>query len=137
MRLDGVHILFSNINKVDDLSGKYQVTVTMDEATAADAEAAGIPVKTKEYDGATQFQAVFKSKFRPEVIAADGQTKVEMNGGELGRGSKINIQYSERDWNAAGKSGTARDLNKIQVVEMRSNASEFDDVTAVGGDVAM
>ena len=127
--LKDVTVLFSNVVNVDDFSGKYQMTASLTEEQAADAEAAGITLKTKEYDGKAQYQAVFKTKFKPRIVGLDGQTDVDMNGSEIGRGSVISIQYSFRDWKGpAGNTGTAQDLNMVQVKAMQApNSSQFED----------
>lgn len=127
--LKNTKVLFSNVLNVDDFSGKYQVVVEVDENQAADAEAAGLIVKTKEYDGKTQFSLQFKSKFRPRIVERDGKTDATLEG-EIGRGSQVNIQYKFRDWvgRTGGNKGVAQDLNAIQVMDLKGNgASEFED----------
>ena len=127
--LRNVKVLFSNVTNVDDFSQKYQIVVSMTEDQAADAESEGLKVKTKEYDGKTQYQATFKTKFKPEVLEKDGKSHVDLQGGEIGRHSLVNVQYSFRDWTSpTGTSGTSADLNKVQVLDMQgSNSSEFGD----------
>lgn len=122
-------VLFSNVQNIDDFSQKYQIVVQLTEEQAADAEAAGLNVKTKEYEGATQFQVTFKSKFRPRIVSRDGQTDMNLDGAEIGRGSLVCVQYKFRDWTAVGgKSGTSADLNAVQVLKLEgSGASEFAD----------
>lgn len=130
-------MLFSHVNSLDNLSQKHQVTVSMDEATAADAEAAGLKVKTKEFDGKTQFQTVFKSKYKPEILSADGKTKVDLDGGEIARGSLVSVQYKARDWQGpSGNTGVSYDLEKVQLIEGVSGAPVFEDATETlgGGD---
>ena len=126
--LKDVKVLFSNVTNVDDFCGKYQTVVQLTEEQAADAEQAGLKLKTKEYDGETQYQATFRTKFKPRILGADGQTDLDLNGGEMGRGSLVSIQYSFRDWAHNGKSGTSQDLNMVQVKDMKAaNSSQFED----------
>jgi len=128
-------VLFSNVVNIDDFSQKYQVVVSMTENQAADAEAAGLNVKTKEYDGKTQYQAGFKTKFKPRVVGADGNTDLPLTG-ELGRGSVVSIQYKFRDWtNPSKQTGRSQDLQMLQVKNLESGgASEFDDESDFGQD---
>ena len=136
--LKNVKVLFSNVVNVDDYSNKYQIVVAMSEEQAADAEAAGLIVKTKEYDGKTQYQAAFKSKFKPRVVGADGQTDLVLTG-EVGRHSVVGVQYKFRDWvDKKGQAGVAQDLQILQVKTLEAgNASEFEDESdfaEAGGD---
>ena len=125
--LKDVAVLFSNVTNVDDFCGKYQTVVQLTEEQAADAEQVGLKLKTKEYDGETQYQATFRTKFKPRILGADGQTDLNLNGGEMGRGSLVSIQYSFRDWKHNGKSGTSQDLNMIQIKDMKAaNSSQFE-----------
>jgi hypothetical protein len=126
--LKNTPVLFSNVTNVDDFSQKYQIVVQLTEDQAADAEAAGIKVKTREYDGKTQFQATFKSKFRPRIVGKDGKTDLDLHGSEIGRGSTVSVQYKLREWTAPGKKqGTSCDLIAVQVLEMvAQGAMEFE-----------
>lgn len=126
--LKNTPVLFSNVTNVDDFSQKYQIVVQLTEDQAADAEAAGIKVKTKEYDGKTQFQVAFKSKFRPRIVGADGRTDVDLHGSEIGRGSVVSVQYKLREWTAPGKkAGTSSDLIAVQILKMeQAGAMEFE-----------
>lgn len=126
--LKEVKVLFSNVVNVDDFSAKYQVVVSLTEDQAADAEAAGLKVKTKEYDGKTQYQVTFKSKFRPRIVGANPSKDYDLEGAELGRGSQVSIQYKFREWSAPGKkAGTSHDLVAVQVLALTpQGAMEFD-----------
>tara|TARA_R110002153_G_scaffold14923_5_gene53650 strand:+ start:162 stop:599 length:438 start_codon:yes stop_codon:yes gene_type:complete len=135
--LKDVKVLFSNVSNQDDFSQKYQVVVSLTEAQAVDAEAAGIKIKTKEYEGKTQYQATFKTKFRPDIVQIDGKTALDLGGSEIGRMSLVSIQYKFRDWISPSKeTGTSADLLKVQVkVQEGSSESEFEDETdSLGSD---
>ena len=97
-------------------------------------------MKTREYNGDTQFQATFRSKFKPRIVEQDGDTDLDLGASEIGRGSKVSVQYKFRPWTGPGgtKTGIAQDLQMVQVLDMQSpNASQFnDDVdTSSVGDV--
>lgn len=128
MLLRNVEVLFSNVLHQDDFSQKYQVVVKLTEEQAADAEEAGLNVKTKEYQGETQFQVTFKTKFRPRVVGRDPNKDFDLDNSEIGRGSEISVQYKFRDWKSpAGKKGTSADLVAVQILELKSpNRMEFE-----------
>ena len=133
--LNKVQVVFSNVLKEDDFSQKYQVVVQMTEDQAADAEEAGITIKTKEYDGKTQYQAVFKSKYIPAII--DGATKPYKLDSEIPRGSIVNVKCSFRNWTSPckTKTGTGQDLSAIQLVELKDAGSAgFEDISAFSQD---
>ena len=133
MVLNNVNVLFCNVLNEDDFSNKYQVVVQLTEEQAADAEEQGIKLKTKEYDGKTQYQAVFKSQFRPRVVGQNPKVAYDMEGNELGRGSLVNVQFSFRQWKneKTKQSGVSQDLVGIQVLKGEDiGSSEFDDLSA-------
>ena len=134
--LNQVEVLFSNVLSVDDFSDKYQVVVKLTEEQSADAEDAGLTVKTKEYQGATQFQATFKTKFKPRIVGNVANKDLDLEGAELGRGSKVNVQYKFRDWTApGGKTGRGQDLIAVQVLSLSApNEMEFGDAEEFGGE---
>jgi hypothetical protein len=134
--LNQVEVLFSNVLSVDDFSDKYQIVVKLTEEQAADAEEAGLNVKTKEYNGATQFVATFKTKFKPRIVGNVANKDLDLEGSEIGRGSKVNVQYKFRDWVApGGKTGTGQDLIATQVLSLSApNDMEFEDANEFGGD---
>lgn len=134
--LKNTKVLFSNVLNVDDFSQKYQIVVSLTEDQAADAEAAGIKVKTKEYDGKTQHQATFKSKFRPRVVGPVASKDYDLEGSEIGRGSEISVQYKLREWTSPTKqTGISSDLVAVQVLDLVSQgAMEFEDADEFGAD---
>ena len=133
--LNQVEVLFSNVLSVDDFSDKYQLVVKLTEEQATDAEEAGLNVKTKEYNGSTQFQATFKTKFKPRIVGNLASKDLDLEGSEIGRGSKVNVQYKFRDWKGpSGNTGTGQDLIAAQVIDLASpNQMEFADAGEFGG----
>ena len=136
--LNKAEVVFCNVTKEDSFSGKYQIVVQISEDQAADAEEAGIQVKTKEYDGKTQHQATFKSKFPPAIV--DGATKpYNLDGQEITRGSLVNIKGSFRNWTSPCKTkqGVGQDLSAVQIVELKeAGAGGFEDVSGFTADDA-
>jgi hypothetical protein len=136
--LKNVQVLFSNVVNVDDFSAKYQMVASLTEDQAADAEEAGLKVKTKEYEGKTQYQATFKSKFRPRIVGPVSSKDYDLEGAEVGRGSKVSIQYKFREWVSPSKeSGVSSDLVAVQILDLKSQGSmEFEDEDSFGDAVA-
>jgi len=136
--LKNAKVLFSNVVNVDDFSSKYQIVVSLTEEQAADAEDAGIKVKTKEYDGATQYQATFKSKFRPRVVGPVASKDYDLEGSEIGRGSEVSVQYKLREWTSPTKqTGISSDLVAVQILDLKSQgAMEFEDADEFGAEEA-
>lgn len=127
--IKNVEVLFSNVVNTDDYNNKYNITVGLTEEQYADAEAEGINVKTKEYEGKTQYQAKFATKFRPRVVGSDPSRDYDLEGQEIGRGSTISVQYREREWTHGGKQGTSRDLVAVQILSLKTQGKmEFDEV---------
>jgi len=136
--LSNAKVIFCNVSSPDDYSQKYQLVVGITEEQAADAEEAGINVKTKEFDGKTQFQVAFKTKFKilHNIRGIDGVTVLDLEGGELARGSLINVQFEFKPWEMQGKTGISQHLTGIQVLVAETGGkNEFGDATqAAGGD---
>lgn len=126
-----VTVLFSNVTNVDSLSKKYQLVVQLTEDQATDYEARGITVKRKEYKGEAQFRATFKTKYKPSILAIDGKTNIDLSGGEIGRGSLINVGVSFRPWENPEKTekGVAQDLAGVQILRQETGATSFEDET--------
>ena len=130
--LNDAKVLFCNILKEDSFTNKYQIVVELTEDQSADAEAAGLTVKNKEYDSKPQFQVTFKSKYPCAVV--DTMTKpYDLRGQEIGRGSTVNVKYSFRSWTSPckTKTGTASDLSAIQLVSLKeAGAGGFEELTS-------
>ena len=127
--LKNVAVLFCNLVKLDEMSGKYQVVVNLTEDQASDWEELGYTVKTSEYEGATQYKATFKTNKFPPIVAQDGRTIVDLQGSELRRGSIISIQYEPRRWTAKGSqdTGMATDIARIRLDQPLMD-NEFEDL---------
>lgn len=105
-------VAFESLNKTDVYNGmdtgKYNITLTLDEASAQ--ELADKGVNLKEYEGNKQRK--FASKYMVDVFNADG---TRFNG-QVTRGSKVKVKYS------LGKPhpvhGTPPYLSAVKVLEL-------------------
>jgi hypothetical protein len=127
--LNRVTSVFSNVSTRDSFNDKYSLVVQLTEEQAADAEDAGLAVKTKEYQGNTQYQVSFRSKFKPEIRSPSGKDIIDLDGREIDRGAMVSVQYNFRDWTGpTGNTGTSQDLDKIQLIsDTSSSAAGFED----------
>lgn len=128
-------VLFSNIVTMPVFkgksTGKYELTITLDETQAADAEANGLSIVRSEYQGTEQVKAKLKSKFimnAKTCVDRNRKPYVDNLGNlkEIPRGSKVNVYYTTKPYEMMDKSGVSNYLNAIQVIE-ENGTIEFDD----------
>ena len=104
-------VAFSHITEHDSYmgqsTGKYSLTITMDEDASQGLSDLG--VRVKDYEG--QGQRKFASKFDVEVLDAEGLPFA----GEIPRGSTVRVLYAlgqdHPQW------GVSTYLNKVKVLE--------------------
>jgi len=102
-------------------TGKYSLTVTLDDASIAQLEGQG--VKMREYSpdgGAPQKQRKFASKFDVPVYEANGDEFM----GSITRGSFVRVQYSLGQEHPVH--GITPYLDKIKVLELATGDTDED-----------
>lgn len=128
-------VLFSNIvtQPVYDgkPTGKFEITLTLDEAQFTDAESNGLGATSGEYNGQAQYKAKFKSKFKlgkKEVVDRYKQPYVDEEGNlkEIPRGSKVVVFTTPKPYSMMGKDGITNYLNAIQIID-EATAIDFED----------
>lgn len=128
-------VLFSNIVNQPvfqgQSTGKYEVTITLDEEQTADAESNGLSINRGEYQGTEQVKAKLKTKFPLNAKTCVDRFKqpfIDENGKlkEIPRGSKVAVFYNTKPYKMAGKTGITNYLLAIQVIDENSSV-EFDD----------
>ena len=97
-------------------TGKYSIVLSLDEKTSNKLLDKG--VKLSEYDGVKQRK--FSTKYKVPVFNNDGTPFL----GELGRGSKVRVMYTEG--NEHPVHGTSTYLNKVKVIELNEIESSGD-----------
>jgi len=125
--------LFSNIVTQDKLSGKFSITLMLDEEQRADAETQELRIKEGTYQDKPQNTARFNTKYELPPKAVVGRDKapfVSDQGArkEIPRGSEVLVIYRDRPWEHMGKSGVSYDLVGIQVINEVSSEILFDDL---------
>ena len=117
--LEGI-VAFECLRETDKFggqdTGKYSVTLTLDDAEAAQLTKAG--VKLKEYEGKKQRK--FASKYIPQVFDADGNEYR----GRVPYGSKVRIVWTEGKPHPVH--GTTPYLNKLKVLELAEGMDNGD-----------
>ena len=98
-------------------TGKYNITVAFDDATASDLENAG--VKVKDYKGTAQRK--FSSKFPVTCYNVDGE---EIPASEISWGDKVRIKYNVG--NPSPQWGTPTYVNAVKLLEKNPEASADD-----------
>lgn len=99
-------------------TGKYTLTVTLDDSTAEMLSNQG--VKLRDYEGTPQRK--FSSKYPVKVIDADDNPFV----GSITRGSTIRLSYKTGP--AHPIHGTPTYLNAVRVVELADDAGIDDEL---------
>lgn len=119
-------VLFSNLTKFPEFqgkpTGKYELTILLDEVQVADAEESGLQVSKKEYQGNDQFSAKFKTKFQlngKKVVDKYKEPYVDSNKDlkEIPKGSRVVVFYTQRPYTMMGREGMTNDLRGILVLE--------------------
>ena len=97
-------------------TGKYSLTVTLDDESIAQLESQG--VKMREYEG--QKQRKFASKFNVPLYEANGDEFM----GAITRGSLVRVQYSLGDEHPIH--GFTPYLDKVKVLELAKGGMDED-----------
>lgn len=128
-------VLFSNITIKPTFNGKptdkYELTVTLTEEQAADAEGNGGEVNKSEYQGQAQYKMKFKTKFKLDkklVVDRYKNPYIDNEGNlkEIPRGSLVCVHYNPVPYEMMGKEGITHYLQALQVIEENSSV-DFDD----------
>ena len=130
MLIEG-NVAFSNVTKHDEYmgqsTGRYSVTVTMDDSYADKLSSEGVKIKTyvpKDEEGNPQeplLQRKFASKFGIGVVDADNNPYE----GEIPRGSKVRVQF---------ELGNEHPVHGVSVYAKRVRILELAEETISGGD---
>ena len=98
-------------------TGKYSLTVTLDDKSIEQLEGQGVHLRQYE----DQKQRKFSSKFTVPLYAADGDEFM----GQITRGSLVRVQYS-LGANEHPVHGWTPYLDKIKVMELATSNSDED-----------
>ena len=113
-------VAFSHLQEIDEYQGKptnFNVTVTLDDASAKQLEDMG--VKLREYEGSQQKK--FTTTYKPQVLDMNN----DFVNAELTRGSKVRVLAKLGNDNA--DYGVKAYLQKVRLVEMADNLDSVPD----------
>lgn len=118
-------VFWASVNKVNQMSGKYQVDISeLSEAAVKALEAMGITALHKDTQG---FYITCKSNHEIFVVDPDGDRITS----DIGNGSKAVCLISPYEWKFKNKKGVSPSLKKIVItdlIEFKSdNALSVDD----------
>lgn len=107
-------LMWPSLNKVNEMSGKYQVDLcNLSEPAVKALEAMGLEVKRKDDKG----NFITCKSTRPIYAYDDGGAPID--GGVVGNGSKAACIVSTYDYNFKGKRGKGASLAKLVVTDLK------------------
>ncbi len=114
-------VAFESLNEHDifngQSTGKYTLTLTLDETSAQTLEGQG--VKLKDYEGKAQRK--FSSQYPVSVFDLEGKPFL----GQVTRGSKVRVQWKKG--NTHPVHGTPPYLEKVRVLELAEASGSVDE----------
>lgn len=111
-------LVWSDLRKPNELSGKYQITLTLDEPSTKLLQSKGLPVNKDSTDKNRGNYIIPKRSNKPPTIV-DSKNQSVSNEIKLGAGSKVRAQIHAYDYTTAkGKRGKALGLDGIQILEL-------------------
>lgn len=131
---------WSHHSKVNEMSGKFQIDVSIDDKNKALLESKGIKIKNKDADLKSKGKALqgnfvtLVSKFMPTVI--DAKKQIINDPLLIGNGSQVNIKTHAYDWSFKGKTGKSLGLDVIQIktlVSVEKTSNKLDGLDEVDG----
>lgn len=118
-------VMWAQLDKVNDMSGKFQVDLTnLSEAAVVALEEMGITVPEKEGRGR---YITCKSSIPIKAFDNDG---VELTGVKIGNGSKAKAIITAYEWKYKNKKGVSPSLKKLVItdlVEYGGGGADLDD----------
>lgn len=131
---------WSHHSKVNEMSGKFQIDLSVDDANKKLLESKGIKIKNKDSELKAKGRAsqgnfvTLVSKFPPTLI--DSKKQVINDPIVIGNGSQVNIKTHSYDWTFKGKTGKSLGLDVIQIktlVAMETTSNKLDGLEEVDG----
>lgn len=108
-------IYWASLDKVNDLSGKYQVDLcNLTEGAVTALKELGVVARVKASQPECGFMITCKSKYPIVAQDTDGD-EIEKN---IGNGTKANCIISSYAWEFKGKKGMSPQLDKLTITEL-------------------
>lgn len=121
-------LFWPNLNRVNDMSGKYQVDLgDLDKNSIKAVQGLGLTVRTDEPKDDKPDRGQFitaKSKYPFKVLFKNGVEVVSLD--RVGNGTKARIKVNSYDWQFKGKSGSSLSAKVIQITDLCEYEAEVD-----------
>lgn len=120
---------WSHHGKVNELSGKYQMDLSVDAETKKILESKGVHVSNKPEDRNSDNDkgdyVTLKSTFAPKIV--DAKKNPMSSDIKIGNGSKVKVLTHIYDWTFKKKSGKSLGFDSIQVIALVEYGSSTTD----------
>ncbi len=113
---------WAHVTEVNKLSGKFQLDLSVDDATAKALEAKGIEIKQNDKDDEGKPEnhrgcyVTLKSEYPPKLY--DSKKNEITKKTLVGNGSEVNVATHAYNWTFGRDSGTSLGLDAIQIVSL-------------------
>lgn len=105
--------------------GKYTLDLELDAAGLKLAAELNIPIKSPKKEGDTRgsfisfvsYSKDYDGNFIPFAEKVVGPDTKKFEGGPIGNGSIVKVQFYAKDWEKSGKTGTTARMTAVQVLE--------------------
>lgn len=125
-------VMWAMLDKVNDLSGKYQLDLTqLSDGAVAALEAQGVNVRFKEDRGS---YITCKSTHVIKAVTAEGES---LEGVKIGNGSKAVAVITTFEWKFKNKTGVSPSLKNLVIKELVTFSEDDDEVGSFDLDEAL
>lgn len=124
-------IYWANLNRKNEMSGKYQVDLgNLSEKAVNALEMLGISVNNKGDDRANFITVKSNYPIDPEFANSD-----PVDSGMVGNGTKANVAIGYYDWEFRGKKGRSPSIKKMRITELHVYGEEADEGVLIDDEV--
>ena len=124
-------VYWANLNKINEMSGKYQVDLgNLSEKAVNALEMLGVSVNNKGDDRGDFITVKSTYPIDPEFVNTDA-----VDSGMIGNGTKANVAISYYDWEFRGKKGRSPSIKKMRITELAVYGKEEDEAVLIDDEV--
>jgi len=124
-------IYWANLNRKNEMSGKYQVDLgNLSEKAVNALEMLGISVNNKGDDRGNFITVKSNYPIDPEFANSD-----PVDSGMVGNGTKANVAIGYYDWEFRGKKGRSPSIKKMRITELHVYGEEADEGVLIDDEV--
>jgi len=114
---------YTQLRQPNQLSGKYQMDLSVDEDTTAKLKTIGVDVKNKD-DGRGNFVTLKANAENKDGTTRTGPRVLDADKNEIpedvliGNGSEVKVIANAYEWKFKGKTGVGLGVNIVQVLDL-------------------